>query len=303
MRRASCGGLAILTGLACSLLSACGLAADALLVVSNKSGNAEIYLHEGDGDPTNLTNNPAHDLFPAWSSDGKRIAFASNRHGAYNIHVMNADGSDETTLTNERKGSKFSCMTPTWSPDGERIAYVRQEGSNSTLISVQTDGDRERILAESAWDPAWSPAGDKIVFTSLFDNKDWKLYTVEPDGGNLKMILDMTNKVGFVYPAWSPDGKQLALTAQVDKGYELHVCQADGSNLKPLTKLGRMHTHAAWSADGKSVYSKQDTNGTLWRWIQTNVADGQSSPLNQTQFPPAPYLHGGRVAARPVVKP
>jgi TolB protein len=59
-----------------------------------------------------LTNNLSDDVDPAWSSDSKRIAFSSNRDGNWEVHVMNADGSKQTNLTNNAARDEY----PTWSP-------------------------------------------------------------------------------------------------------------------------------------------------------------------------------------------
>ncbi len=268
--------------------------APARLVVTNKDGNPEIYTLSAAGEWKNLTNNKAVDVFPAWSPDGKQIAFSSNRNGAFNIYLMNADGSGAALVTSEVAGSPASCMCPSWSPDGDRIAYMKREGAKSTLVAVDTDGDHERIIAEDAWDPAWSPGGDKIAFTSLRSGEGWKLYTVEPDGGKLKMIVDMQNKAGYVYPAWSPDGKQLCFTSQVGEHYELHVCDKDGGNVAQLTKAGRMNTHGAWSSDGKTLYFLHDVDGTLWKWM-TVTADGKATEACR-ELEAEKYLHGGRIA-------
>jgi len=64
------------------------------------------------GGQTNLTNNPASDLDPAWSPDGSKIALASDRSGDFDIYVMNADGSGQTNLTNNPAAD----TKPAWSP-------------------------------------------------------------------------------------------------------------------------------------------------------------------------------------------
>jgi Tol biopolymer transport system component len=68
---------------------------------------------DGSG-PTRLTNNAAGDSSPAWSPDGAKIAFHSDRGGNYQIYVMNADGSGETNLTHNNSG--FDGY-PAWSPE------------------------------------------------------------------------------------------------------------------------------------------------------------------------------------------
>jgi TolB protein len=59
-------------------------------------------------------------MWPAWSPDGKQVAFTTNRDGNYEIYVMNADGSDPRNLTRHRGQDNF----PAWSPDGKRVAFV-----------------------------------------------------------------------------------------------------------------------------------------------------------------------------------
>ncbi len=70
-----------------------------------------------------LTNDPALDAEPAWSPDGTRISFRSNRDGIAQIYVLNVDGSGLTRLTNDYGDD----LQPTWSPDGSSIAFTKIE--------------------------------------------------------------------------------------------------------------------------------------------------------------------------------
>jgi TolB protein len=86
--------------------------------------NSEVFAANGDGSgEKNLTNNPAFDGWPAWSPDGQRIAFASNRSGAnkqiYDIYVMNADGTDVRMVA--ATGGRGTA--PKWSTDGSKIYF------------------------------------------------------------------------------------------------------------------------------------------------------------------------------------
>src|SRR5262245_33698985 len=72
----------------------------ALLIVSKRTGNAEIFLVNAKGQAArNLTRSKSENSYPAWSPDGKKIAFASDRDGAVNVYVMDADGGNVKQLT------------------------------------------------------------------------------------------------------------------------------------------------------------------------------------------------------------
>ena len=126
---------------------------------SARDGNYEIYVMNADGSgQTRLTNNPAYDMSPVWSPDGMRIAFDTQRdyfppqeNGIgleFEIHVMNADGSDDTRLTYNREEDRF----PTWAPD-RKIVFSR----NGLLWMMNADGSEPFPLGVSGTFAAWRP--------------------------------------------------------------------------------------------------------------------------------------------------
>lgn len=139
-------------------------------------------------------------LFPAWSPDGRTLAFASNRGGRFRIWIMRADGGDPRAVTAAGAGD----LAPTWSPDGRQIAFVRQfpDGTADLLVRELASGSERRIeLPGVESGPAWSPAGDRIAFASDRDG-DLEIYTVRPDGSGLLRLTD--NTVDDDAPAWLP---------------------------------------------------------------------------------------------------
>jgi TolB protein len=82
--------------------------------------NSEVFVADADGsNARNLTNDPAYDGWPAWSPDGTKIAFASNRRGNQRIYVMNADGTGVQPIVH-REGR---ATAPSWTPDGRSLYF------------------------------------------------------------------------------------------------------------------------------------------------------------------------------------
>src|SRR5687768_8633783 len=122
-----------------------------------------------DGGRTNLTNHPAVDRAPAWSPNGAKIVFQSDRDGAGDLYVMNADGSDVVRLTSN-VGVDPSRAHPDWSPDGSRIAFnCLVDSGNRDICRINADGSGlVRITSDPAsdFDPSWSPDGRTIAFAT-----------------------------------------------------------------------------------------------------------------------------------------
>jgi TolB protein len=106
---------------------------------SQSGRNSEVFVMNRDGTgPVNLTNSPSFDGYPAWSPDGSKIAFASNRagqtRGNFHIYIMNADGSDLVRVL--ENGPAVEDARPQWSPDGSRILFNRQYVADESSIDI-----------------------------------------------------------------------------------------------------------------------------------------------------------------------
>ncbi|MFL6592127.1 MAG: LpqB family beta-propeller domain-containing protein [Luteimonas sp.] len=83
--------------------------------------NSEVFVADADGSHVrNLTNHPSFEGWPAWSPDGRRIAFAANRNSSYQIFVMDADGGNVRLVAN----TEGRATAPKWSPDGSKIYFT-----------------------------------------------------------------------------------------------------------------------------------------------------------------------------------
>jgi Tol biopolymer transport system component len=107
----------------------------------------DIYVMNADGSGTRkLTHDKHYNAEPAWSPDGRKIAFRSTRNGNREIYVMNADGSNQRNLT--RNPAKD--VRPSWSPDGRRIAFVSDRDGRLEAHVMNADGSGQRSLAQQS---------------------------------------------------------------------------------------------------------------------------------------------------------
>jgi Tol biopolymer transport system component len=83
--------------------------------------------------PRRLTSNASLDYWPAWSPDGKAIAFTSNRDGNYEIYVMTADGGSQRNVSMHPGQDNFAA----WSPDGRRLAFVSNRSGDHAIYILE----------------------------------------------------------------------------------------------------------------------------------------------------------------------
>lgn len=232
---------------------------------SNQDGAWQVFTINADGSgQANITNGVKYVKWPtsnannfaaAWSADGTRVAFISDRdydgNGSvdFEIYIMNADGTGLKRLT--YGGVGLSGNRPTWSPDGTKIAFTLQRSNSSGQISseinvMNLDGTALTNLTQGqAADsqPNWSPDGTRIVFSSDPGNEDHGIYVMNVDGSN------RTRLSPGVDPDWSPDGSQIVFSGYGGYG-GICVINNNGSGLRQLSSNGY---NPAWSPDGFKI--------------------------------------------------
>jgi TolB protein len=248
--------------------------------VSNRNGiYGDIYVMNPDGsNQRNLTNSSTSEVSPAFSPDGKRIAFLRDWK---TLQVMNADGSNQTQLFDGARAGFQTMMSPDWSPDGRKIAFsgIRSDDlNNQDVYVIGADGTGlTRLTTDPADDtsPRFSPDGARIAFSSIRDRVpnevNYEIYVMNADGSGQTRV---TNNTKFDHgPAWSPDGTRIAFTSRRDDNFEVYVMNADGSGQTRLTVNGEQDSDPEWSPDGTRIAFLSSRDGRFGE-IYTMKPDG-----------------------------
>ncbi len=181
----------------------------------------DIYTIDVDsGAVSKLTRSVGLEGDPAYSDDGRLIAFDSTEPGREGIWVMNADGSGQRRIASTPLPGARSDYGPTFSPDGARIAFTRVvDDRTSRIYVVNVDGTHLTPLTPAYILPSkadWSPDGATILFDAADASHPFQtLYTVRPDGTGLAALTlpgrqgDLSS--GYSDPVWSPDGSDILL--------------------------------------------------------------------------------------------
>jgi Tol biopolymer transport system component len=166
---------------------------------------------------------------PVWSPVGRRIAFARQVGGSFDLLSVRPDGTGERRLTDTPGVDERS---PAWSPDGTRIAFARYESGlergSGDLWTADAGGGHERMLLGDEHDysePAWSPDGRRIALL-----KD-SLVAVVDAGGGVPRPLTSGGDFKESRPSWSPDGSRLAFTRDPGK---ILTMDSDGSGMRQV---------------------------------------------------------------------
>jgi WD40 repeat protein len=249
---------------------------------SNRAGNWDIFTLRADCDPAapdaaqrcdvrRLTDDPADDMLPAWSPDGRNIAFVSTRDGNPELYVMDSRGQNQRRLTFNPSGD----WRPAWLPDSRHLVFTSDRAGNNDIYLMTVPSTATPLASEPGLTPlVTGPADDRDPAVS-YDGQ--LLFLSDRDGVMKAFTLDMRDKASAPraytatdrpesHPAWLYDGGYTILVAAgQDRASAIYRAGygAAVSDYRPLTTASAFNGHPA----GEPVCWVSDESASL-AWLK-----------------------------------
>lgn len=233
-----------------------------LVFYSYRLATGQLFAMDPDGsNQRQLLESDAHDWFPSYSPDGRRILFATDRdgegrfeHGA--LYVLDLDDGETQPLVSDPDAW---ILGGSWSPDGRKVVHSTNDRGPGDLRIVDVATGEARLLTRSDdhadGHASWSPDGRTIVFRRKA-GEETQLVSIDVRSGAETVLL--AQSTALFGPCHSRDGRFLAFTREVPgtPGMDVYLCRLDGSDMRRVTTHPGMDMVSDWSPDGDRLYFK-----------------------------------------------
>ncbi|MBN1286146.1 MAG: PQQ-binding-like beta-propeller repeat protein [Anaerolineae bacterium] len=274
-------------------------------------GYYQLFVQAADGDPVQVTDNPADHRTPAFAPGGDQLVYEAGG----DLYIFDLSRLDDETYVPFQLTDTAAVETgPDWSPDGTRIVYVSDAEDSFDLYTIAPDGSAAQRLTRTTTDeaqPAWSPDGNLIAYVSDLDGNN-DIYIVDGEGKNRFQVTE--DPADDVSPSWSAkDGAYILFASNRAGGYDLYtVVPRPGAIPAAFTESEIDELNPQWQpgdegkAQGWVLYQATDETGVsqIYRTRERQTTSftqpawqfpAQTQNAQQQQYYAPPTIAGDRL--------
>jgi Tol biopolymer transport system component/DNA-binding winged helix-turn-helix (wHTH) protein len=248
--------------------------------------------------PSRLTFGPGLQTDAAWSPDGRRIAYAADRDGNFDLFTQAVDGGEPIRITRTPANE----TQPAWSPDGQRLVF-RSDEDGGGLFTIDLGGASRRRLTHGGNQPTWMPDGQEIAYSGT---ELTALYLVKADGGEppRQILKDQLANGAWGSFAVHPDGRIGVFGIHPAERLGFYVSDREHRRLQSVTAETRLPEEflrvlgrAVWSKGGDAMFIESAAAGvpSIWR--------AEVDPVTQVWHAPVRLATGVGAAERAAISP
>ena len=240
--------------------------------VSETDSGKALFISDFDGENVRrLTDKDNIVVSPAWSADGRYLAYTSYKNDRPEIFIRSMDTGEETLLSSYDGLN----ITPAWKPGGSKMAATLSFEGDEEIYLLTGSGKVDKRLT-SSWgvdvSPAFSPDGKKMAFVSGRAGSP-QIYIMDLETGR-------TNRLTFegrynTQPQWSPKGDRIAYSGMKDGSSDIYLIKPDGSGLVQLTRDAGRNESPSWSPDGNMIVFSSTRKGSSDIYAMTSSGANQ----------------------------
>jgi TolB protein len=250
--------------------------------LSSLGGKKEIFISDYDGNNRKqFTHHEDIALFPAWSSDGKWMAYTSYAKGQPGLFIRNLKENQSTTL--DKKGIQ---ITPAWVPGKFELAATLSFSGDQEIYLLTGGGKIIKRLTNSRGidvEPTWSPDGKQMAFVSKRSGTP-QIYIKDMTTGRVRRLTFQGRY--NTQPDWSPKGDKIVYSTMEVGRIDIFTIDVDGGHRVKLTENQADNEAPSWSPDGSLIVFNSTREGRSKIYVMTAFGTDQrrliSMPGEQT---------------------